>query len=284
MLLVALVVVGAPPGAATAQEPAAVPFDPNTLVPLGQERTDDPRLDNRQRYETCLGWARADAERALRDARAWEVNGGGNAARHCAGAALFELGAYRRAAHTFGDLAQEAERYDPALAARLYVQAGESWIQAQDTAQTDRSARAGLALAERDPVTSADLLAILAHARARQFDYWGAADALSQALDLTPDRAELWRLRAAAHRLAGVADLALDDVRRGLDLAPGDPGLLLERGLLHRRNDARAAAIADFQAVLATAPEDAAAQVAHAQLLELGVVPEISPPVAVPPG
>lgn len=76
-------------------------------------------------HDACTRLVQTDAAQALDYAEAWQMEGGGAAARHCAAIATLGLGRPASAGAMLARLADE-ETYDPGVAARLYIQAAEA--------------------------------------------------------------------------------------------------------------------------------------------------------------
>jgi len=205
---------------------------------------------------------------AFDDATAWEGLGGGHPARHCALAALMELGQYNEAAQGLEKLADEAHG-DAAFKAKLLVQAARAWIAADQPGQARAVADAALILSPDAP----DVLQVRARALALLGAYWEAADDLSRVLYSDPKNVEALVLRGAAYRQLDASELALDDLNRALTLDPTNAEGLLERGNTHRLLGNKAAARADWRILIASAPDSEAARLAATNLhtLDSGV-------------
>ena len=213
-------------------------------------------------YEACLDLAARDP-RAARDlADGWLEQAGGNSAWHCLAEARRNLGEHAAAARDFAVLAREMALHDPQLAVPFALQAVDAWLAAGDPALADELIVQ--VMGEAGP--SADLWIAAAHVAAARDDWRRAVDALSQALLAQPGSRDALLLRAAAHRRLGDYALGLDDAERGLQIAPGDPSLLLERGNLRLLADDAAGARSDWQAVIAASPDSPPAAAARANL------------------
>jgi len=218
-----------------------------------------------RRYADCTAQAGAAPAAALDAARAWEAEGGGGPARHCAALALIGLDRPAEAAQRLGELGAELTAARPTLAAEALGQAGQAWLLAGQAERALAAQDAALALAPDDVELRIDRSLALALVGA----YRRALDDLDLAQALAPDRAEVLVLRASAHRLLDEPAAALADIERALTLAPQDPEALLERGMSRRLAGDDSGARADWQAVLALAPDGAAAETARANLARL---------------
>lgn len=235
---------------------AALLFAALALVPLSAHAQETAR----QRYGDCMDLVQTRPGQAFDDATRWESLGGGLPARHCALAALMELGHAFEAAQGLEKLAERVPR-DGAFKARLLVQASHAWLAADNAQRAAQVADAALDLTPDAP--DADIIpALLARARARAgLDaFWDAADDLSRVLYVRPDHAEALVLRGAAYRQLQAFDLARDDLDRALALAPDHPEGLLERGIVKRLMNNKTGARADWRALIAAHPDTPAAR------------------------
>ena len=182
-------------------------------------------MDDLRQYKACMEMVQKDPEQAFETALSWQSLGGGDAANHCAAAALVGLKQYGEAARRLEALAQGA-RSDAPMKAALLDQAAQAWLlgDAPDRAKA----------------------------------------ALTAALKLAPDDVDLLIDR-------GEALAALADADKALFLNPGHPEGLLERGIIHRLRGDEKDARRDWLAVLAVAPDSAAAESARANLEKMDV-------------
>jgi tetratricopeptide (TPR) repeat protein len=224
--------------------------------------TGDPDTE----HDQCVASAEKDPEAALAQAKQWSNQGGGLLADHCAAMALYDMKHYREAAQAFERLAQTMTDQDPAGRARLYDQAGQAWLVADQPGRALGDFESALRLAPNDP----DLLIDRAEALADAKKYWDAIDDLNRASDLAPQKAEIYAYRAAAYRAVDSLDLARDDVEHNLRLAPDNPIGLLERGNIRRIEGDVAGARKDWLSVERIAPDSPSAGAASRNLARLG--------------
>lgn len=232
-----------------------------------------PQSDE-EHYRACMAQTRTRPNDAFDDATAWEGLGGGYPARHCALAALIELGHYNEAAQGLEKLA-DLVHADAGFKARLLVQAAQAWTAADTPERARAVADAALTLAPK----SLDVLRVRARALAALGAYWEAADDLGRVIADEPTDVESLVLRGAAYRQLEAFDLALDDLNRALDLEPAHPEGLLERGNTYRLQGDKAKARADWRALIEAAPDSEAARAAGDNLhrLDSGLEPEPRP-------
>lgn len=231
-----------------------------TVLLPGAVAAQDP--DPRARYQTCLVAARTAPAETYESARQWELDGGGNLARHCWAMALWHQEKWPEAARALEDLARETEALDPPFSASFYDAAARAWLAAGAPFRATDSVEAAVRLAP----ASVEHRTTGAFVAAERGDWATAIDHLSRALEQAPDRPDLLALRAAAFRNQGQFELALDDVERALSQAPNDPKALLERGLILNLQGDREGARRDWRRAADLAPGTAAGEAAALNL------------------
>lgn len=218
-------------------------------------------------YAACMAQVERDAVAAFDAALAWHDLGGGDAADHCAAKALMWLKQYAEAARRFEALAQHTKA-DAAMRAALFDQAAQAWLLADDAARADDVLTAAIGLSAADPERYIDR----ARARAAMKRWWEVVDDLNRVIEIAPTRADAFVYRATAYRYLDSADLALADVERALELDPGNPQALFERGVLRRLGGDAVGARKDWIDAIAIAPGTETARMAQTniEILELG--------------
>ena len=239
-----------------------------------QNAAPDPNAE----HDLCVEMARKDPNAALDRATQWSKKGGGFPADHCAAMALFEMDRYREAAEAFDKLAKSMTKEAPAARARIYDQAGQSWLVGDDPARAKADFDAAINLVRTDP----DLLIDRAEASAATKQYWNAIDDLNHASDLAPQQADIYVYRAAAYRAVEALDLALEDAEHNLKLAPDNPVGLLERGNIRRLKGDITGARQDWISVAKQVPGSQLASAAQSNLAHLGA-PDATPAKPVKP-
>ena len=233
--------------------------------------------DDAQRYSDCMTQARSVPAKAYNAAIAWQKQGGGAAAGHCAAVALIGLGRYKPAAQSLEKLASGQAKTRPDLAAGLYGQAAQAWVLANDNKSALKDQNAGLKLAP----TNVDLLTDRGVVLASAGKYWEAVDDFNKAHDLAQDRADILTYRASAYRLLNSLDLASDDIAEAIRLQPNSPDAYLERGIIRQLKNDAAGARADWQKVMTIGAGTPAADEAAANLSQLDRPgPQTTPPPA----
>lgn len=227
--------------------------------------TEDRTAAAADRYETCLAEAESRPINTEREARAWELEGGGNPARHCLAAALFRQGEYEEAGWRFRSLATELAERDPILAAPLAAQSGAAWLAAEDHDRAIEALDQAIGWDGAQP----GYYVTRARARAALFDYGGAAADLEEAVSLAPENPDARLLAAAAYRRMGLLPEASAAIESALELAPEVPALLLERGNIRLLGGDADGARSDWRQVMNSAPESPAADAAATNLERL---------------
>jgi tetratricopeptide (TPR) repeat protein len=226
-----------------------------------------PRLSEAPEYGRCLDMLEDDPQGAFSLAESWTMEGGGEAAAHCAALATLTLGEAERAAEA---LERIAARSEAGLAARAAVfgQAGEAWIAAGRPQRAHAALTLALALVPAD----ATLLAARASASLTLDRPTEALADLDRAVGADSSQVESWVLRASAlRRLERVAPAA-DSIARALQLDPTNVEALLERGIIRQVQGDAAGARTDWERVVELEPDGAAADLAaqNMALIEAG--------------
>ena len=103
-----------------------------------------------------------------------------------------------------------------------------------------------------------------------------AATALTEATSADPANAEAWLLGATLARRQGKLDEAPRQIEKAADLAPLDPDIGLEAGVIAALSGRDEAARKSWQSVIGAAPASAQAGKAKAYLEQLGPLPAAS--------
>jgi tetratricopeptide (TPR) repeat protein len=190
----------------------------------------------------------------------------------CLGVALSDLDRWDEARTAFTNARDAADPADHASRARLGAMAGNAALAAGQAGQ----ALSLLAPAATDAkiVGDADLTASIALDRARglvavkQPDE--AANALAEARAAQPDNAQAWLLSATLSRRQDKLAQAQAQIEKAASLAPQDPEIGLEAGVIAMLSHNDAAARRSWESVVAAAPSSDAAVTAKQYLSQLG--------------
>ncbi len=225
---------------------------------------------DQQRFEACTRLVDADPARALDQAGAWRVNGGGLLARHCEALAYVAQKRWVPAATAFEAAARDADTKADGRSANFWVQAGNAALAATDFARARTAFDAALV---RGQAIGADLGEVyLDRARARfgLNDKKGARDDLDAALKLVPADPLAWLLSATLARQSGDLERAETDIAEAAKRSPDDAQVALEAGniaILSGREDAARTA---WAAAVKNGPESPAGKAAAEALSRLG--------------
>ncbi|KQM21907.1 tetratricopeptide repeat protein [Novosphingobium sp. Leaf2] len=231
----------------------------------------------------CMSAVEADPEKSAELARSALGDAVGREkvrAGLCLGVALSDLGQWDEARTAFANARDAAAPEDHASRARLGAMAGNAALAAGQPGQ----ALSLLAPAATDAkiVADADLTASIALDRARalvavkQPDE--AAAALAEARAAQPDNAQAWLLSATLSRRQNNLAQAQAQIEKAATLAPQDPEIGLEAGVIAMLSHNEAAARRSWNSVLAAGPGSDAAATAKQYLSQLG--PEKTPGAA----
>lgn len=235
------------------------------LSPVAQAQDGTLSATDAQRYNDCMSQARSVPAKAYTTATAWQKQGGGAAAGHCAAVALIGLGRYKQAAQSLEKLAAGEAKTRTDLAAGLYGQAAQAWILANDNKSALKDQNAGLKLAP----SNVELLTDRGVVMASQGKYWDAIDDFNKAHDLAGDRADILTYRASAYRLLQSLDLASDDISEAIRVDPHFADAYLERGIIRRLKNDIPGARADWQQAMKLGAGTPTADQAAANLSQL---------------
>ncbi|MBR0651192.1 tetratricopeptide repeat protein [Roseomonas terrae] len=230
---------------------------------------DPPRLTDAPEYERCLQMLDEDPEGARSLADSWAMEGGGEAAAHCAALAMLSLGEAERAAEALERIATRS-RAGIAARAAVFGQSGEAWIAAGRPERAHAALSLALALTPANPELLAErAMASLALNRPAE-----ALTDLDQVVAAEPSFAEAWVIRASALRRLERLGPAAESVVHALRLEPDNVEALLERGIIRQAQGDAAGARADWERVVELAPDGAAADLAaqNMALIEAGPV------------
>ena len=222
------------------------------------------------KFDACAEMAATDPVRALDQAGAWRVAGGGVLARHCEGLAYVAQKRWLPAATAFEAAARDADNRADGRSANLWVQAGNAALAGKDAARARTAFDAAIV---RGQAAGADLGEIhLDRARARFAldDKKGAREDLDTALKLVPADPLAWLLSATLARKSGDLDRATTDIEEAARRSPDDAGVALEAGNIALLSGHEDAARTAWQAAAKNAPESAAGKAAAEALARLG--------------
>lgn len=223
----------------------------------------------------CMGAVDANPEKSAelaRDAMKDAIGRERVRAGLCLGVALSDLGQWDDAREAFVAARDAAGADDHASRARLGEMAGNAALAAGQPGQalSVLSAAAGDAEAAGD----SDMKAAIALDRARALVALNqpdeAAAALAQARAAQPDNAQAWLLSATLSRRQNKLAVAQAQIEKAAELAPREPEIGLEAGVIAMLTGNEAAARRSWGSVVAMAAESDAAVTAKQYIAQLG--------------
>lgn len=219
-------------------------------------------------YRECLALAERDPTSAIISATNWSHNSSSFLAEACHGLALAKDGRPALALDKLGIAAQAATEAGDKRAAHFWAQAGnaalaeglpESALVALDRAKGLQQ----LSAKEQSDVETDRAFALVAMDRSGD-----AADALANARQLSPENGMAWLLSATLSRRLNNLPEALEQIRTAATLLPLDAAVALEAGNIASAAGDEAMARAQWQQVIAIAPQSDQAATAKARLAE----------------
>lgn len=226
----------------------------------------------------CLTAVAADPERSARVAREALAEAIGRQrvrAGLCLGAALSELGRWDEARQAFADARDAAAEDDHASRARLGAMAGNAALAAGQPGQALAllAPAASAAQAAGDKALTASIALDRARALVAVNQPDEAATALAQAREAEPGNAQAWLLSATLARRQNRLIEAQAQIEQAAAIAPRDPEVGLEAGVIAVLSGKDEAARRSWNSVLAMAPQSDAAATARQYLSQLGPEP-----------
>ena len=224
----------------------------------------------------CLRMATEDPQAALDYAQTWRERSQSTLelaqSAHCLGLAMVQLGRLEEAQKVFDLAAGEVPDTNLAYAARLSAMAGNAAMARQrpDEALPLIDRAGGMALAADDKPLAAQLRVDLARTLVALGNDDNAERALAEARDADAENGEAWLLSATLSRRMKRYGEAQQQIERAGDLAPRDPAVGLEAGVIAALSGRESDAVRSFQSVVLVAPESYEAERAKGYLEQLG--------------
>ncbi len=221
------------------------------------------------RFDACTFLAESDPPRALAEAGAWRIAGGGVLARQCEGLAYVTQKRWMPAAAAFEAAAREADTKADGRASLLLAQAGNAALAGNDPATASRYFDAALARGQMTGEALGEAHLDRARARAALGDINGARSDLDLATKLVAADPLGWLLSATLARKMNDLPRAQRDIEEAAKRSPDDASVALEAGniaVLSGRDDAARTA---WEAAIALAPNSLSAKSATESLARL---------------
>ncbi len=257
------------PGGALPQAPLEIPAPRKTKSEAPQGR-----------LAQCLALIRSTPLDGLAAADAWLNEAKGSARSEpgeCKGLALTALGRWQEAAEVFAIAHDDTPLSELPLRARRGAMAGNAALAAgnSDAALAAFDSAHAEARRARDDKLAGGITLDRARALVVLNRTEEAAAALTEARAVVPDSAVGWLLSATLSRRHGKLAEAQAQIERAAALAPTDPEIGLEAGVIAVLGGRDGAARRSWQSVIATTPGSPAAKTARDYLDQLGLEPQI---------
>jgi tetratricopeptide (TPR) repeat protein len=222
------------------------------------------------RFEACTALAQTDPAKALDQAGAWRLQGGGILARQCEGLAYVAQKRWPPAVIAFEAAARLAERDADGRAATFWVQAGNAALAGGDATKARGFLDAALARGTLtgEPLGEAHL--DRARARAALGDMKGARTDLDSATKLVPADPLGWLLSATLARRMNDLPRAQVDIAEAAKLSPDDASVAYEAGNIAVLSGNDEAARIAWAAAVKIQPDGPAGKSAAEALARLG--------------
>jgi tetratricopeptide (TPR) repeat protein len=217
-------------------------------------------------FASCAALVKGEPERAVTAANEWRLRGRGVLARQCLGLAYVALERWAPAAVAFEQAAREAETEQRPQRADLWVQAGNSWLAANEGAKARTAFDAALATALLAPEMRGEVHLDRARALVALGDIAGARTDIDKGIELVPSDPFAWYLSAALALRQGDLPRAQRDIAKAIAGAPDDAGLLLLAGDIAGASGEEEAARAFYRRSAQAAPGSDTARAAEAAL------------------
>jgi tetratricopeptide (TPR) repeat protein len=189
-----------------------------------------PTEPAKDRGSACAALARSDPARAIAEANAWRLVGGGIAARQCLGLAYVQDERWLSAATVFEQAAREAQTSNDSRDGALWSQAGNAALAAGDAARARGDLDSALATGTLSDTMRGEVELDRARADVSLNDPASARTDLNRAIQHVPDDPMAWLLSATLARRQGEVDRAAADIAEAVKRAPDDPDVALEEG------------------------------------------------------
>lgn len=220
-------------------------------------------------YAQCVALAQSDPAKAIEQANAWRIGGGGIDSRQCLGLAYAALARWAPAAVAFEQAAQEADIAKDGRSAALWVQAGNARLAGGEAKAAKLAFDAALARGTLAGMDRGEALLDRARALVALNDPAAARADLDKALELAPEDPLAWLLSATLARRQNQLDRAAKDIAEAAKRSPDDASVALEAGTIAMRQGAPGAARVAWEAAIKAQPGSAAALAAAENLKQL---------------
>jgi tetratricopeptide (TPR) repeat protein len=229
------------------------------------------------RYKACLDQVKKAPEQALATATDWRAKNGGIPAMVCQGLAFTALERWPSAATAFEQAAAEAQNGHDRRRAEYWVEAGNSWLAADEPAKARAAFDSALAANLLTPQLQGEVRLDRARAGVAASDLAGARADLDKGLALVPADPFAWYLSAALARRESNYARARADIGKAVALAPNDAMVLVEAGNIAGLAGDVEGARAYYEHATRIAPDTPYGRAAAAALAENAAPPTANP-------
>jgi tetratricopeptide (TPR) repeat protein len=214
----------------------------------------------------CPALLKEDPAKALDIANGRILQGGGFSAKQCAALAFAAMGKWPAAAAAFEQAAREAAHDKAAVAADLWVQAGNAHLAAGQAQEAVGALDAALLSGTLSGQASGEAHLDRARAQVALGKLTQARIDMDDALKLVPQDPLAWLLSASLARRLGDLERAQADIDHAAQLSPDDASVALEAGRIALMAGAPDAARVAFEGAVRNQPGSEAAKAAQAEL------------------
>jgi len=179
-----------------------------------------------ERYIDCVSLVDADIELGRTAAQQWALEGGGADAQHCLALADIAAGFAKLGAARLEDTAQRKDAGDDYVRARLFSQAADAWLQADQVDLADKAIKSAFELAPE----AAELNLTAAKIYAAKEDWLQVIASVQAAAKGGFISSDAFVLSARAYFTLGDYESAATDVISALTIAPTNLDALVLRG------------------------------------------------------
>jgi tetratricopeptide (TPR) repeat protein len=230
------------------------------------------------RFASCTALVKSAPEKAIEDANAWRLKGGGLLARQCLGLAYAALERWAPAATAFEQAARDAEIARDGRGADLWVQSGNSWLAAGEGAKARQAFDAALATTTLAGELRGEVHLDRAGASVLLNDLAAARADIDKGLALVPSDPFAWYLSSALALREEKIARAREDIAKALALAPNEPQLLLHAGNVSGSAGETEAALDMYRKAAQAGPASPAGKAAQAAIAANIAAAEAKPP------
>jgi tetratricopeptide (TPR) repeat protein len=224
---------------------------------------------NAARFADCVALANANPAKALDEAGAWRIAGGGVLARQCTGLAYAALNRWQSAAIAFEQAAKASEADGDGRSARLWVLAGNAALAGNDAVKARGYFDSALASGILKGGEAGEAHLDRARARYAVGDGKAARLDLDAALKLVPADPLAWLLSATLARKDGDLKRAQTDIIEATKRAPDDASVANEAGNIAMMSGAEEEARASWTEAVKIKADSPAGKAAAAALAQL---------------